>query len=204
MKTSAAIYLLSLAILTSISSKADIITLNFEGLPDGTPIGNTYAAQGALFMNATAITAGLSLNEFEFPPRSGENVATDSGGPIDISFSALISSFSAYFTYTTPVDIIAFNSADQQVGQAISLFSANYVSSGNPPNELIQVAFASGIDHIVITGNPTGGSFVMDDVTFNNSVSASPEPGTLISLGIGLFTVGMFRRRNMRSARQRL
>jgi hypothetical protein len=40
------------------------ITIDFEGLADGTPVGPFYS--GLAFQNATVLTAGVSLNEFEW------------------------------------------------------------------------------------------------------------------------------------------
>src|SRR5580698_1855718 len=84
------------------AARADIVTLNFEDFPDGTPIPDstsiTTQFPGLTFTNTTVITAGISLNEFEFPPRSGSNVAFDDGGPITIAFASPTSSFSGYFT----------------------------------------------------------------------------------------------------------
>ena len=57
---------------------------------------------------------------------------------------------------------------------ATSLNSANYVSSGNLPNEFISITFPGGISSFEIAGDPAGGSFAMDDFTF----TAVPEPRT--------------------------
>ncbi len=48
---------------------AATLTFDFEALDDGT----TLSAQlpGVTFANAVVLTAGLSLNEFDFPPASG-------------------------------------------------------------------------------------------------------------------------------------
>jgi hypothetical protein len=59
-------------------ANAGLISVDFEGLADSTSLTNQYA--GLLFTNASVVTAGLSLNEIEFPPRSGVNVAIDTGG----------------------------------------------------------------------------------------------------------------------------
>ena len=79
-------------------AQAGIVTVDFETFPDGTPIPDstsiTTQFPGLIFTNTTVITAGISLNEFEFPPHSGTNVAFDDGGPISIDFASPISSFS--------------------------------------------------------------------------------------------------------------
>ena len=53
--------------------------LDFEALPDGTRLTNQYP--GVSFLNtASILVAGISLNEFEFPPHAGSHVVMDLGG----------------------------------------------------------------------------------------------------------------------------
>lgn len=160
---------------------ANIIAVDFESFGDGTLI--TTQIPGLTFSNATVITAGISLNEFEFPPRSGTNVIFDDGGPITISFSATLPvlSFSAYFTYLTPLTLMAFDLSNNPMALASSLFASNLALSGDPgssPNELLQLGFNSGISKIVITGDNLGSSFTLDDLT----VTTVPEPSSIILL----------------------
>jgi hypothetical protein len=54
---------ISAAFLTSCPAKATLI--NFEGFSDSTAITNQYS--GLVFSDAIILTAGFSLNEFEFP-----------------------------------------------------------------------------------------------------------------------------------------
>ena len=46
-------------------------TLDFESLSDGDAVTNQFIGEGVTFSNASILTAGVSLNEFEFPPKSG-------------------------------------------------------------------------------------------------------------------------------------
>lgn len=85
---------------------ANATVIDFESLSDGTSVDNTYA--GITFSNAMVLSAGISLNEFEFPPFSGQNVAYDNGGAIRINFAAPITWLSAYFTYLMPVTMTAY------------------------------------------------------------------------------------------------
>jgi hypothetical protein len=159
-------------------ARADII--DFEGLADSTILTNQYA--GLTFTNAIILTAGISLNEFEFPPHSGSNVVSDNGGPITIDFATPVLNFSGYFTYEEPLTLDAFDSLDNQVDSAVSAFSSNdalFGDAGSSPNEFLQVAFADGISSVTITGDPAGGSFVMDDISFTSAV---PEPSSIFLL----------------------
>lgn len=170
------------------------VSIDFESLPDGASL--TTHIPGLVFSNATVLTAGVSLNEFEFPPHSGTNVVFDDSGPLSITFLVPVIEFSAHFTYLTSLTLIAFDAADQQVALVTSLFSSNLAClagppcSGDPasnPNELLSVAFSGGISKIIITGGPAGGSFVMDDVTV--AAAPVPEPGSMILVSI-IFAAG--------------
>jgi hypothetical protein len=149
-------------------------TINFEGIADSTSITNQYA--GLTFMRTTAATAKISHNDIEFPPRSGTNVVYDTGGPITITFTTAVSSFRGYFTYTQPVTLQAFNSLNLLVASSGSIHSNNTALSGiagSSPNELLMVAFASGISRITITGAPLGESFALDDISVGLAPTAA-------------------------------
>jgi|SRR6185437_6914846 len=173
---------------------AGTITLDFEGFPDGTVLTNQYP--GVTFTNTTVITAGISLNEFEFPPHSGTNVVFDDGGPISIDFASPILSFSGFFTYTVPLTLAAFDAISAQVASATSIFSSNLALSGDPgsgPNEFLSVSFAGAISRVTITADLAGGSFVLDDATYTTGGSSVPEPGSFALLLLGslvLVTLG--------------
>jgi hypothetical protein len=156
-------------------------TLTFEGFPDSAILTSQYP--GATFTNAIVLTAGISLNEFEFPPHSGTNVVSDNGGPITISFATPINSVSAYFTYAEPLTLQAFGSTDALLAQTASLYSNNEAISGvagSSANELDALTSLSGIARVTITGDPLGGSFVMDDLSYaTNATSTVPEPSGL-------------------------
>jgi hypothetical protein len=169
---------------------ANATTIGFEGFPDSNILTTQYP--GLTFTNAIILTSGISLNEFEFPPRSGVNVVSDNNGPMTIDFSTPTTSFSGYFTYLEPLTLDAFSASDTEVATASSMFSDNDALFGDPgssPNELINLSFTGGISSITITGDPLGGSFTMDNMTYTSAV---PEPSTFIApfvlvLGLVLF-----------------
>jgi hypothetical protein len=169
-------------------ASASTITLDFEGFPDSTVLSTQYA--GFTFADAIILTAGVSLNEFEFPPYSGVNVVSDNGGPMSIDFSSPATSFGGYFTYLEPLTIDAFDASSILVASATSDFADNDALFGDPgssPNEFIQVSFAGGISSVTITGDPLGGSFTLDNATISTGIPSAPEPGTrelLASVGI--------------------
>jgi fermentation-respiration switch protein FrsA (DUF1100 family) len=172
------------------------ILLNFEGFADSTILTNQYP--GVTFTNAIILTAGISLNEFDFPPYSGANVASDNNGPMTLTFASTILSFAGYFTYAEPLTLDAFSATDALVASAASAFSNNEALSGDAgssPNEYIQLDFTGGISSITITGDPLGGSFTLDDATYATT-AATPEPATFICLLTGTFVLVFYSRRH--------
>lgn len=118
-------------------------TIDFEAFADRTPI--TGQIPGSTFTNATILTAGIGLDEFEFPPHSGTNVLFDDGGPISITFSIRIASFAAYFTHAHPLFIQGFDSTSTPVLSIASAFLSNMALSGDPgslPNQFLALDYA--------------------------------------------------------------
>ena len=184
--------------LYSTQAHAAEIFIDFEDLLEFDDVGSHYA--GVTFSGATVLTAGSSVNEFEFPPVSGVNVVYDAGAPVTVDFSTPVSSISAFFTYLAPLTLTAF-SGTTQVGSVSSAFSANFATSGNPSNELLELAFSGGITSLIISGGDFGGSFVLDDFTAQtlDEVPQVPEPATATLLLIGAGTAWATRRRRARS-----
>jgi hypothetical protein len=138
----------------------------FEGLADSTILANQYP--GAGFSGTIVLAAGISLNDLEFPPHAGSNVAGDNGGPINISFASPLRAFSGYFTYNVTLTMQALGSSNQVLTSASSQFSHNEAISGaagSHPNEVISVRSTTGISKITITGSTQGASFTVDDAT---------------------------------------
>lgn len=183
---------LFLMIIVSFPLTAGVV-LTFEGLQDLTPIRDLYQDDGVTFVRATAIMAGVTLNEFEFPPHSGSNVVFDNTGNILVDFQAPVTDISAYFTYATPVTITAFDSNGNVLGSQTSSFFSNMLVSGDPgssPNEFLQFSSpGANIAGLSITGDPNGSSFVMDDFAFS-STSEVPEPSTIPILAVAGFLIG--------------
>lgn len=183
-----------IAVSTSVSKGSPI---TFEGLTDGTAVTNQFS--NLLFVNAAIATAGVSLNEFEFPPHSGSNVVFDAGGPISISFLVPVTNVSAFFTYGTQLTITAFDASNNVLATLTSAFNNNQALSGDVgshPNEFLSFSMVSGISRITISGDPGGGSFTLDDLTFDTAAPV-PEPASLSLLlgGIGGLCIARLRRR---------
>lgn len=175
--------------------KAGATAIDFEDLFEFDSVANHYQALGPTFTNATVLTAGSSLNEFEFPPYSGVNVIYDDSAPIQIDFSTPVSEIGAYLTYMIPVTINAYDASSNLVGSYTSSFSSNMAlsgDSGSSPNEYFTIAYAGGISSVAIVGDSFGGSFVLDDINFETaSVTPVPEPNTIIMLLTGLMGIAI-------------
>jgi len=176
----------------SAAAPADASVIDFETFLDSQTVTNQIA--GVTLSSTVVLSAGLSLNDFEFPAHSGTNVVIDDIGPIWMHFASPLSAFSGYFTYITPVTVDAFDASFHLLGSVTSAFSSNTALSGNAgsvPNEFLEVASGSKIALIRISGLPDGSSFTLDDVTLTSSSVA--EPATLALLLLG--GVGLARRR---------
>jgi hypothetical protein len=174
--------------------------LDFEGLPDGTFLSSQYT--GLTFSNAEVVTAGISLDELEFPPHSGVNVAIDFSGPISIVFASPVFSVGGYFTYRSQLSLNAYDASSSPVGSISSAFNMNEAISGDAgssPNEFLQLSPGAGIARLTITGDPAGSSFALDDLVYSTSAVTIPEPSTLavaILTSLLLFAAHFFGKRS--------
>jgi hypothetical protein len=177
-------------------TSAGALTIDFEGQSDFTVLADEYT--GVIFSNATVITAGITLNESEFPPHSETNVVFADGGAMIITFTTPMTNVGAYFTYGVPLTLSFYDFLDNLIGTLNSAFSSNFVSSGNPPNEFLSFESGSGISKAIILGDnlgtsfvmdDLGASFVMDDLTFDPPSTAIPEPSTLLLLAGGFWGI---------------
>jgi hypothetical protein len=180
-------------------AQAEPVLIDFESFADAEELGAQFDALGITFAGATALASGAvggSLNEFDFPPSSGNVVAFDSGlGGITIDFLRPTSLFTARFTYVAGLTVTAYSGA-AVVGTAQSLFDQNFGSSGNPANELLSILYGPGITRVTIAGLPDGGSFIIDDINLDlQETTAVPEPATAALMLLGLAASTLYRRR---------
>lgn len=188
---------------------AHAVTLTFEGLADLEVVTNQYAAQDALFVNATAAVAppGGTLNEIDFPPASGVTVVTnevdtdgdtfpDSFGTIQIDFiNNVYNVVSGAVTYSD----LALSGDDLIIAIYLATDLVNPAATTNIVENLGTTASFgflgfSNIARVILSGG-AGSYFILDDFTYEGATpisgtpTAVPEPTTffMISLsGLGL------------------
>lgn len=162
------------------------LPLDFEDFTDSSPLTNEII--GFTFSGGTVLTAGVGLNEIDFPPRSGTNVLAALLGSLTVIANVPFGQFSAYFTFDEQLMFSGFDVAGNL------LFSFNSpINSNLGSNSLIGFA-APEISSLVIA---TQGStpFTMDDLDVSTVTVTVPEPGTLALLPLGLLAAAYIRRR---------
>lgn len=169
------------------------IVIDFEAFEDQELLASQL--DGITFTNALVLKAGYTLNEAEFPPRSGDNVIVDYGGPITIQFYFPVSVVEGYFTYLAKVTMTAYDADMNPVAVSNSSFMENYVSSENPIHDLLGVGWAAGISSVVIAGWDQGYSFVLDDLRiYGRDAGFVPTPETPVLLLVGLLLFVLIKR----------
>lgn len=174
----------------------EALPITFEQVRDefgtGVVVDTQYASEGVTFVNALALTAGISLNEIQTPPRSGDTAVMDAEGFVTILLDGPFHAVEGFFTYYEAIELSAYDASGTLLGSVASAFSANFAydpgwgvggDPGSSPNE--RLAFVShdvAIARIVIAGNADGSSFVMDDFNAWTPASTVPEPGSLLAL----------------------
>jgi hypothetical protein len=116
----------------------------------------------------------------------------DDGGSLVIDFAMPVTSINAFLTYSVQVTLDVYDADLILVGTATSLFTSNLALSGNSgssPNEALSVLIAGGFSRAVFTGDAAGGSFTLDDLTFQAVPNGVPEPSTLALALLGLVTL---------------
>lgn len=191
------IFLLCLLAITALTGgrSAAAVTLDFETLADLDPV--TTQLSGLSFANTTAFVAGAaggSLNEIDFPPRSGVTVVSNDGaGAITITFDTPVTAVSGFFNYSVALTLTAFDALLAPVASATSAFGSNLADSGDPgstPNERLEVAFAGGISSLTVQPELDGFGFTLDDFTFAPT-AAVPEPAVSGALMLVMATLAV-------------
>jgi len=192
-KLRSAVLVAALALIATPVAAAPIL-IDFDTLTEGDTPG---LLSGVTFDSAMVLTAGVSLNEIEFPPNSGLNVVFNLLSELRLDFTDGVSNVGGYFTYVGALTLSAFDASNNLLGVATSLHNENYATSGNPANELLQIASTTAIAYVTIGSAAGPGTFVLDDLSFEVAEDGGgntdpnppvPEPATvtLMLLGAGV------------------
>lgn len=167
-----AVWLLFSLLALATVAMAQAPVLDFESLPEGQPAGTLIS--GVTFANATVLQSAASLNEAEYPPRSGNKVLCDIGGPMKVVFSQPLKSFTAYVTHaqTVTLKMVAPNGG---VVMQTTVTGDNRQGSGKSPNEPIQLTADFAFTQVEISSAPGGSSFTVDDITTSAYVPPAPK-----------------------------
>jgi len=197
------------------SSVSGLTTLEFETYPDGTPIEDgavittQFASWGVTFVDAptvhkagTVLTAGISLNEWDFPPSSGSNVLAEYEGiGLKGTFSVPMGLVGADFTYNWPIRLVGLGSAGEELGYVDSAFDSNVGSSLHPPNERLLLSGLGGISSFEVWFRsvsgaviPQDGAFTMDHLFFAGvPTNVVPESNLTWVCGAAILGMGVAR-----------
>lgn len=166
-------------------------TISFDYLPDSYLFGSGDENIGTFYSgldfesNVTALSATRfgGYDNTAFPPHSGDMVVWDaSEDTITISFTSPQDDVGVWYTSLNPITLTAFNSSSLPLGLAAG--DAN--SDGTTGTSDFLSISANDISTVDISS--VAGQYVLDDLQFSNSptATATPEPSSGSAIVIGL------------------
>jgi hypothetical protein len=174
----------------SSSQASSIVTIDFESLAEGDLVTSQFAVDRIVFGNLHVRTAGSTLNEFDFPPTSGVNVATGVGaGPAVVEFLSPARLFSVQLTTFGTAVVEAYGAGNVLLDSRTvldNLGSSTLVTFMRSDRDMtaIRIAGLSG-DAFLLT---------IDDVVF-----AIPEPSAFLVMAVGILPITAAIRRHKRA-----
>jgi len=203
----------------AVPASADVIVLDFEGIADQNPVGNFYNGGGGTNYGIDFSPATLALIDAD---AGGNGNFANEPSPDTIMFfldannailnfaSGFDTGFSFFYTSSTAATVTVYDAiggAGNILGTLTLLAQYNNQCAGDPNGAFcnwspVGVAFAGTARSIEFGGTASQTGF--DDITFGSvtpgeGVTEVPEPGTLLTLGMGLAAVV---RRRLKTSRR--
>lgn len=171
-------------------SAASAALVTFEGFSDGALLVNEVA--GVSISGGTVLSAGIGLNELDFPPNSGVNVLAALSGPLSFDFGVPMAA-SAYIVVSEQLSVNAFD----PLGQLLATFNAPFASNLGVP-ALFDFSWAGASRYALVSAQ----GFVIDDLRFDAGPLEVPEPSSLALTAIAVSGLGWALRRRPRARGQ--
>ncbi len=163
---------------------AQAAPIDFEQFTDSYAVSTEVP--GVAFSGGTVLTAGVGLNDIDFPPVSGQNVLAALTGVLTITTDAPVDQLSAYFTYASTLNFSGYDSALNL------LFSVDTPSISNLGSHYLFTTTQADLSSLVISAQG-GTAFTLDDLQIG--IAAVPEPGVLALVLLGALGAAISRRR---------
>ena len=193
------IFLCGVALFAASASASTVDFNNYPDQDDWTSSSNVISSQGLDF---TSPGDGLALvyDGASFEPSNGNGTPAlvFSGTPGD----GLTISLAGGGAFTLNGFDLTISWGDSDVSDNLAVV-ANYAAGGSATDTLTlgqglqtyNLSFVD-VDSVTVDALPNGGYWSMDNVEYNDPVTATPEPGSFLLLGSGLLALaGAVRRR---------
>ena len=158
--------------------------VDFEGFADGDLL--TTEIPGLTFSDATVLTAGVSLNEFNFPPHSGSNLIATFGGLLTVKFDSPVNLVSGFISYADAAGVNLSLYDINNLLLADGLFASPVGQYGIVSNLFISLG-SSNVRSMVLSLNSAipDSPFTFDDFSY----LSIPEPATILLISLGVLGI---------------
>ena len=169
---------------------ASATTINFDDFQQTTRITTYYAPQGLANVTngAVYVVSPTTMGNAGFPTHSGDGDLTNQALTMDLFFGSPVSGVSLYYTSTSSTNsVVALNAMGVPL-------STTFLPYDLGATNLMSIA-GTNIAELDFTFSMVGGNTI-DDLTFTNAATVTPEPSSFALLGTGLLGIaGMVRKR---------